>query len=235
MPIQYAGIIEEHRAVRSAAGLFDLSHMGELVVEGADAGAALAGALVSDPPALAVGPRALLDDLRARRRDPRRPDRVPPRRGPVHGRRQRLQRARRVATRWPSGSTGSGRVLDDRSLATGLVAVQGPRSLDILGPLTDLDLAAIRYYGIAEGVGRRDPGAGRPHRLHGRGRLRAVRRRRSGRRGCGTRCSRPGGRTAWCRWASAPATRSGSRRACRSTATSSTGRRTRSRRASGGS
>ena len=42
MPIQYAGIIEEHRAVRSAAGLFDLSHMGELVVEGDEAGAALA-------------------------------------------------------------------------------------------------------------------------------------------------------------------------------------------------
>ncbi len=43
-------------------------------------------------------------------------------------------------------------MLDDRSLATGLVAVQGPRSLDILGPLTELDLDAIRYYGIAEGV-----------------------------------------------------------------------------------
>jgi glycine cleavage system aminomethyltransferase T len=55
MPIQYAGILEEHRAVRSAAGLFDLSHMGELVVEGPDAGAALAGALVTDPPSLAVG------------------------------------------------------------------------------------------------------------------------------------------------------------------------------------
>ena len=57
MPIQYAGIIEEHRAVRSAAGLFDLSHMGELVVEGPEAGAALAGALVTDPPALAVAGR----------------------------------------------------------------------------------------------------------------------------------------------------------------------------------
>ncbi len=43
-------------------------------------------------------------------------------------------------------------VLDDRSLATGLVAIQGPRSLDILGPLTELDLGAIRYYGIAEGI-----------------------------------------------------------------------------------
>ena len=43
-------------------------------------------------------------------------------------------------------------VLDDRSLATGLVAVQGPRALEILGPLTDIDLAGIRYYGIAEGT-----------------------------------------------------------------------------------
>ena len=34
MPVQYAGIIEEHRAVRSAVGLFDVSHMGEFEVEG---------------------------------------------------------------------------------------------------------------------------------------------------------------------------------------------------------
>ena len=34
MPVQYSGIIEEHRAVRERAGLFDLSHMGELFVEG---------------------------------------------------------------------------------------------------------------------------------------------------------------------------------------------------------
>ena len=43
-------------------------------------------------------------------------------------------------------------MLDDQSLATGLVAVQGPRSVDILQPHTDVDLAAIRYYGIAEGA-----------------------------------------------------------------------------------
>src|SRR3954471_22987045 len=55
MPVQYAGILEEHRAVRERAGLFDLSHMGELFVEGADAGDALAAAVVSDPRTLAVG------------------------------------------------------------------------------------------------------------------------------------------------------------------------------------
>jgi aminomethyltransferase len=42
-------------------------------------------------------------------------------------------------------------VLDDRSLAMGLVAVQGPRSTDILTPLTDIALDALRYYAIAEG------------------------------------------------------------------------------------
>ena len=46
---------------------------------------------------------------------------------------------------------GSRAVLDDHSLATGLVAVQGPRSVDVLAPLTDVDLAGLRYYGIAEG------------------------------------------------------------------------------------
>jgi len=96
MPVQYAGIIEEHRAVRERAGLFDLSHMGELFVEGPDAGAALAYALV-----------------------------------------ERL--------------AGFRAVLDDRSLATALCAVQGPRSVDIVGPLTDVDLGALRYYAIGEG------------------------------------------------------------------------------------
>src|SRR5947209_8128165 len=34
MPVQYAGVIEEHCAVRQAAGIFDVSHMGELTIEG---------------------------------------------------------------------------------------------------------------------------------------------------------------------------------------------------------
>src|ERR1700683_5458628 len=37
MPLQYSGILEEHRAVRSAVGLFDVSHMGEIEIQGADA------------------------------------------------------------------------------------------------------------------------------------------------------------------------------------------------------
>ena len=55
MPVQYAGLVEEHKAVRSAAGLFDLSHMGELYVTGPDAGKALDAAVVTTPSKLAVG------------------------------------------------------------------------------------------------------------------------------------------------------------------------------------
>ena len=151
MPIQYAGILEEHRAVRSAAGLFDLSHMGELVVEGPDAGAALAAALVTDPPALAVS-RAhysmicavdggIMDDLIVYRLAEDRFMVV-----------ANASNARVVSDALAERIEGFKAVLDDRSLATGLVAIQGPRSIDILGPLTELDIGAIRYYGIADGV-----------------------------------------------------------------------------------
>ena len=55
MPVRYGSIIDEHRAVREAAGLFDLSHMGELRVTGSGAGEGLARALVNDPRRLPVG------------------------------------------------------------------------------------------------------------------------------------------------------------------------------------
>ena len=42
-------------------------------------------------------------------------------------------------------------VVDDRSLTTSLVAIQGPRSVEILGPVTDVDLTEVRYYAIAQG------------------------------------------------------------------------------------
>jgi len=151
MPIQYAGILEEHRATRSAAGLFDLSHMGELVVEGPGAGAALAAALITDPPALKVG-RAqysqivaedggIIDDLIVYRLGDERFMVV-----------ANASNARTVSDELAHRIVGFQAILDDRSLATGLVAVQGPRSLEILGPLTEVDIDAIHYYGIAEGA-----------------------------------------------------------------------------------
>ncbi len=150
MPIQYRGILEEHRAVRSAAGLFDLSHMGELVVEGPEAGAALGAALISDPPSLTVG-RAqysmicapdggILDDLIVYRL--------------ADDRFMVVANASNAGVVSDALAERFGKrraVLDDQSLSTGLIAVQGPRAQGILGSLTPLDLGAIRYYGIAEG------------------------------------------------------------------------------------
>jgi aminomethyltransferase len=150
MPLQYAGILDEHRAVRERAGLFDLSHMGELFVEGPDAGAALANALVSNPPSLDEG-RAqysmicapdggIIDDLIVYRLGPERFLVV-----------ANAGNAQVVSDALVERLAGFKAVLDDRSLAMGLVAVQGPRSVEVLRPLTDVDLDALRYYAIAEG------------------------------------------------------------------------------------
>ncbi|HEU4672781.1 MAG TPA: glycine cleavage system aminomethyltransferase GcvT [Candidatus Limnocylindrales bacterium] len=150
MPVQYRGILEEHRAVRERAGVFDLSHMGELIVEGAEAGEGLAHALVSNPPALAVG-RAhyslicaedggVLDDLIVYRLGDERFMVV-----------ANAANAGTVSDALAERLDGRRAILDDETLATALVAIQGPRSVDVLGPLTDLDLPQIRYYGIAEG------------------------------------------------------------------------------------
>jgi aminomethyltransferase len=151
MPVQYAGILEEHRAVRERAGLFDLSHMGELFVDGPEAGPALAHALVTNPPALADG-RAhysmivapdggIIDDLIVYRLAEDRFLVV-----------ANASNARTVSDALAERLTGFKAVLDDRSLAMALVAIQGPRSIDIVRPITDVDLDTLRYYAIAEGA-----------------------------------------------------------------------------------
>ena len=150
MPVQYTSILEEHRAVRERVGLFDLSHMGELLVEGPEAGPALAGAVVTNPPALAVG-RAhysmicaadggIIDDLIIYRLAEDQFMVV-----------ANAGNAPVVSDALAERLTGARAVLDDQSLATGLVAVQGPRSVEVLRPLTDVDLDALRYYAIADG------------------------------------------------------------------------------------
>ena len=78
MPIQYEGIIAEHRWTRSSAGLFDVSHMGQLIVAGADAEKGLEGLLPADLAVLKEGrlryslllndEGGIVDDLMATRR-----------------------------------------------------------------------------------------------------------------------------------------------------------------------
>ncbi|HET7677130.1 MAG TPA: glycine cleavage system aminomethyltransferase GcvT [Candidatus Limnocylindrales bacterium] len=150
MPVQYSGIIEEHRAVRERAGLFDLSHMGELWLTGPQAGDALAYALVTDPPRLKPG-RAhyamlcapdggILDDLIVYRLAEQRFLVVP-----------NAANRETVADALRERIAAFEAELDDASLRTALIALQGPRAAVVLGPLTDVDLDALRYYSIAEG------------------------------------------------------------------------------------
>ncbi|SVE49751.1 uncharacterized protein METZ01_LOCUS502605, partial [marine metagenome] len=55
MPIEYSGLTNEHMAVRSAAGLFDVSHMGEIEIAGADALAAVQRISCNDASKLEIG------------------------------------------------------------------------------------------------------------------------------------------------------------------------------------
>ncbi len=150
MPLQYSGIIDEHHAVRRAAGLFDLSHMGEVWVSGPGAAEGLAAALVTDPTRLAVG-RAhysmiaapdggIIDDLIVYRLGAERFLVVP-----------NASNAERVAEELEQRLQSFEAVMDDASARTALVAIQGPSARGILAPLTDVDLAALKYYAIAEG------------------------------------------------------------------------------------
>jgi aminomethyltransferase len=150
MPVQYSGILDEHRAVRERVGLFDLSHMGEVWVTGPEAGAGLASALVTDPPRLAEG-RAhysmicapdggIIDDLIVYRVAPERFMVVP-----------NASNREVVVAELRDRLSGFDAAIDDASLRTSLVAIQGPRAAEVLAPLTDVDLASLKYYAIVEG------------------------------------------------------------------------------------
>ena len=144
MPLRYGSETAEHNAVRKAAGLFDLSHMGEITVTGPDAAAALDYALVGQPSALAPG-RArytmicapdggVLDDLIVYRLS-----------GTEFLVVANAANAE-VVLRELTGRAGSGAEVTDRTDDYALIALQGPNAAGILAPLTDADLAAVKYY-----------------------------------------------------------------------------------------
>jgi len=150
MPLRYGSETAEHNAVRTAAGLFVLSHMGEIAVTGADAAAALDYALVGQPSALAPG-RArytmicapdggILDDLIVYRlaedeflvvANAANTDVV----------------FRELAARAGADGLGSRHAqVTDLTDDYALIALQGPRAARILAPITDADLTAVKYY-----------------------------------------------------------------------------------------
>jgi glycine cleavage system T protein (aminomethyltransferase) len=152
MPLRYTSETAEHLAVRRAAGLFDLSHMGEIMVTGPGAGPALDYALVGNLSALAPG-RArytmicapdggVLDDLVVYRPGEQEFMVVANASNTDVVYRELAERAASVAAEAE---------VEDATSDYALIAVQGPAAAGILGPLTELDLSAIKYYAGAFG------------------------------------------------------------------------------------
>ena len=151
MPLQYSGIREEHLAVRLAAGLFDVSHMGEIEVAGADALAAVQRVSTNDAARLEVGqahysalatPEGnFVDDLLVYRL--------------AEEHFLLVVNAANIAKDFAwitEGIQGVGDVFAvNTSSRYALIAVQGPLALEIVQPLTEVDLASIGYYRFATG------------------------------------------------------------------------------------
>ncbi|MFG3048301.1 glycine cleavage system aminomethyltransferase GcvT [Streptomyces sp. NPDC048241] len=145
MPLRYGSERDEHQAVRTRAGLFDLSHMGEITVTGPDAAALLNYALVGDLASVGVG-RArytmicqadggILDDLIVYR--------LADTEYMVVANASNAQVVLDALTERAAGFDAE--VRDDRD-AYALLAVQGPESPGILKAVTDADLDGLKYY-----------------------------------------------------------------------------------------
>jgi aminomethyltransferase len=149
MPLRYTSDLAEHRAVRESAGLFDLSHMGEIEVTGPKAGVALDRALVGVASAIGVGRAkysmicaddgSVLDDLIVYRLTDERFLVV-----------ANAGNAELVARELRARTEGFGVVVADRSDDAALIAVQGPEAAGIVTAIVaDDDVEPVRdlkYY-----------------------------------------------------------------------------------------
>jgi aminomethyltransferase len=149
MPVRYSSDLAEHKAVREAAGLFDISHMGELFIEGKEAASFLDYALVGAASEIAIG-RAkyslicnesggIIDDLIVYRL----------------GQNAYLVVAnasnREVVVAALQERTTSFEVeVRDESDSWALLAIQGPNSVAILSEITTAALEELKYYAISE-------------------------------------------------------------------------------------
>jgi glycine cleavage system T protein (aminomethyltransferase) len=152
MPVQYSGIVEEHRAVRSAVGCFDVSHMGEFEFRGPDALRVLQRLTTNDVSTLEVGQvqysllcyedGGIVDDLTLYRL--------------TDDHYMMTVNASNIDKDWAWVSRHlndwDGRV-DARNVSeeTGLIAVQGPHAERLLGRLSDVDVPRIGYYHFRRG------------------------------------------------------------------------------------
>jgi aminomethyltransferase len=150
MPVQYRSILEEHKAVRRAAGLFDVSHMGEVDIQGPGAAAFLDSLVTNNvgkmhPGRVLYSPMChpdggVIDDLLVYMRGPE--DFF------------LCINAGNIETdlEWiRARASGHDVTVTDRSDAFALLALQGPLAAAILQPLTETKLDLVKYYHFTEG------------------------------------------------------------------------------------
>jgi aminomethyltransferase len=151
MPVEYSGLSNEHTAVRTRAGLFDVSHMGEIEIAGKDALAAVQRISSNDASKLTVGQAqysglltpqgTFVDDLLVYRL------------APAHF--LLVVNAGNIAKdyAWMAAQIASvgDAVAVDASSRYALIALQGPEALNVLQPLTGVDLAGMKYYWFGHG------------------------------------------------------------------------------------
>jgi aminomethyltransferase len=151
MPVEYSGIVDEHLAVRTRAGVFDVSHMGQIEIAGADALAAVQHITSNDASRLSVGQAhysglttpqgTFVDDVLVYRF------------ADVHFllvvNASNIEKDFRWIAEQVKGFADA--VAVNSSSRYALVAVQGPKALGIVQTLTSADLASIKYYWFATG------------------------------------------------------------------------------------
>jgi aminomethyltransferase len=152
MPVEYSGISDEHMAVRTRAGLFDVSHMGEIELAGADALALVQWITTNDASRLSVGQAqytalatpegTVIDDVLVYRL--------------ADDHYMLVANAANVAKDWAwiksqAATTGGDVALVNASARYALIAVQGPAAVAVTQELTSVDLAGIKYYWFATG------------------------------------------------------------------------------------
>jgi glycine cleavage system T protein (aminomethyltransferase) len=149
MPVQYTGIIEEHLTVRSAAGLFDLCHMGEFELRGPGALGLLERALTNSAAGLKEGQAqytlmcaedgGTVDDLIVYRIGTDRYMLC------VNASNTEADR------RWLQRLNRAGAEFRDLSDETALVAIQGPKAAAILGAIACFPIAQVPRFAVARG------------------------------------------------------------------------------------
>jgi len=149
MPVQYAGIIEEHKAVRNHVGMFDVSHMGEFEISGKDACALVQQVTTNDASKLTAGKiqysamcypdGGIIDDLLVYN---------------LGDRFMLVVNASNISKdfEWIRSQIGTLDVqLVDKSDSISLLAVQGPQSLATLQKISSVDLSSLVYYSFTRG------------------------------------------------------------------------------------